>query len=317
MGKVNRKFPGLSQYRGPLCYELAGKTFRLVMDNGKAFSLDFPDEKRLRWCEEGNPPRTDEYRCLKGDDTTYLVHLRLPEEDGRFAYNWILDTAQRLVTLVILEWRYEKDLDHLVRSIPYFGAIDVPGLPLPELRHHFSARMVGGHIFWHYNPGHVLQHIYHSPRAIRASTGDGLTPVETQRNRMKYLLESPDPKDREEAERSIEAFRQRETFYPLFEEPCFHIWIKENLNLFCFVEEIMCRRSPNHDQGGGGLLLLQDIERLLEVGVSFSARDCGLVAAYGDSNETPDPFDTLPTPYAEDWKNLTSMPSIYWDIPEE
>ena len=52
MGKVNRKFPGLSQYRGPLCYELAGKTFRLVMDNGKVFSLDFPDEKRLRWCEE-------------------------------------------------------------------------------------------------------------------------------------------------------------------------------------------------------------------------------------------------------------------------
>ena len=51
MGKVNRKFPGLSQYRGPLCYELAGKTFRLVMDNGKVFSLDFPDEKRLRWCE--------------------------------------------------------------------------------------------------------------------------------------------------------------------------------------------------------------------------------------------------------------------------
>ena len=317
MGKVNRKFPGLSQYRGPLCYELAGKQFRLVMDDGKVFSLDFPDEKSLRWSENGHSSRIDDYRCLKGDDTTYLVHVRLPEEDGRFAYNWILDQEQRLVTLVILEWRYEKDLDHLVRSIPAFGVIDVPDLPLPELRHHFSTRMTGKHIFWHYNPGHVLQHIYYSPTAIRASTGDGLTPVETQRNRMKYLLESPDPKDREEAERSIEAFRQRETFYPLFEEPCFHIWIKENLNLFCFVEEIMCRRAPNHDQGGGGLLLLQDIERLLEVGVSFSARDCGLVAAYGDSNETPDPFDTLPTPYTEDWKSLTSMPSIYWDLPKE
>ena len=34
MGKVNRKFYGLSQYRGPLCYELAGKKFRLVMDDG-------------------------------------------------------------------------------------------------------------------------------------------------------------------------------------------------------------------------------------------------------------------------------------------
>ena len=42
-----------------------------------------------------------------------------------------------------------------------------------------------------------------------------------------------------------------------------------------------------------------------------------MVSAYGDSNEKGDPFDTLPTPYEEEWKILTSMPSIYWDIPEE
>ena len=317
MGKVNRKFPGLSQYKAPFCYELAGKSFRLVMDDGRVFALRFLDEKRLEWVEDDRPLRVDEYQCLKGDDTTYLVNIRLPEDEGKFAYNWVLDTEQRLVTLDIMEWYYEKDLDHLIRNTPSFGAIDVPGLPLPAIRHHLSTRMAGKHIFWHYNPGHVLQHIYHSPRAIRASTGDGLTPLETQRNRMKYLLESPNPEDRAEAEKSIEAFRQRETYYPLFEEPCFHVWIKENLNLFCFVEEIMCRRSPNHDQGGGGLLLLQDIERLLEVGVSFSANGANMVSAYGDSNENGDPFDTLPTPYAEEWKNLTSMPSIYWPIPEE
>ena len=317
MGKVNRKFPGLSQYKAPFCYELAGKSFRLVMDGGRVFALRFLDEKRLEWAEDDRPLRVDEYQCLKGDDTTYLVNIRLPEDEGKFAYNWVLDTEQRLVTLDIMEWYYEKDLDHLIRNTPSFGAIDVPGFPLPAIRHHLSTRMAGKHIFWHYNPGHVLQHIYHSPRAIRASTGDGLTPLETQRNRMKYLLESPNPEDRAEAEKSIEAFRQRETYYPLFEEPCFHVWIKENLNLFCFVEEIMCRRSPNHDQGGGGLLLLQDIERLLEVGVSFSANGSNMVSAYGDSNENDDPFDTLPTPYAEEWKNLTSMPSIYWPIPEE
>ncbi len=317
MGKVNRKFYGLSQYKGPFCYELAGKRFRLVMDNGADYALSFSDEKSLQWSEGGKPPRTDEYHCLKGDDTTYLVNVCLPEEDGRVSYNWILDTEQRLVTMDIMERRYDKDLERLVRNTPSFGAIDVPGLPLPAFRHHFSARMVGGHIFWHYNPGHVLQHIYHTLKAIRASTGDGLTPVETQRNRMKYLLESPNPEDRAEAEKSIEAFRQRETYYPIFEEPCFHVWIKENLNLFCFAEEIMCRRSPDHDQGGGGILLLQDIERLLEVGVCFNVRENYMVSAYGDSNEKGDPFDTLPTPYEEEWKILTSMPSIYWDIPEE
>ena len=46
MGKVNRKFFGLSQYKGPFCYELAGKQFRLVMDDGKSFALSFLDEKK-------------------------------------------------------------------------------------------------------------------------------------------------------------------------------------------------------------------------------------------------------------------------------
>ena len=41
MGKVNRKFYGLSQYKGPYCYELAGKGFRLVMDNGADYALSF------------------------------------------------------------------------------------------------------------------------------------------------------------------------------------------------------------------------------------------------------------------------------------
>ena len=317
MGKVNRKFYGLSQYKGPFCYELAGKEFRLVMDKGTVFTLSFLDTSSLEWSVSGAPPRKDSYQCLKGDDTTYLVTVRLPEDNGRISYNWVLDTEQRLVTADIMERRYDQELERLVRNTPSFGAIDVPGLPLPKIRHHFSTRMAGSHIFWHYNPGHVLQHIYHSPKAIRASTGDGLTPAETQRNRMKYLLESPNPEDRAEAERSIEAYRQRETYYPIFEEPCFHVWIKENLNLFCFAEEIMCRRSPNHDQGGGGILLLQDIERLLEVGVCFNLNENYMVSAYGDSNENGDPFDTVPTPYEEEWKGLTSMPSVYWDIPEE
>ena len=317
MGRVNRKFPGLSQFKIPFCYELAGKRFRLVMDNGNVFALSFLDEKSLQWSENDKPPRTDDYHCMKGDDTTYLVNVLLPEDQGRLAYNWILDTEQRLVTMDIMERHYEPGLDRLVRNTPYFGAMEVPGLPLPEIRHHLSTRMVGGHIFWHYNPGHVLQHIYHSPHAIRASTGDGLTPVETQRIRMKYLLESPNPEDRAEAERSIEEYRQREAYYPIFEEPCFHVWIKENLNLFCFVEEIMCRRSPNHDQGGGGILLLQDMERLLEVGICFNFQENYMVSAYGDSNENGDPFDTLPTPYEEEWKILTSVPSIHWEIPEE
>ena len=35
MGKVNPKFIGLSQYKAPFCYELAGKHFHIIMDDGR------------------------------------------------------------------------------------------------------------------------------------------------------------------------------------------------------------------------------------------------------------------------------------------
>ena len=317
MGKINRKFFGLSQYKGPFCYELAGKHFRLIMDDGRIFSLDFLDGKTLQWAEEGKPYQCNSYQCMKGDDTTYLVHVRLTGDNFRFTHNWVLDTAQRLVTLDLMEQQYEEGFERLMRNIPFFGAIDVPGLPLPEIRHHLSARMAGEHIIWHYNPGMSLQHIYHAPNVIRASSGDGKTPVETMQSRLSDLLSSPDPEVRADAEKVIENFRIRETYYPFYEEPCFHVWIKENLNLFCFAEEIMCRRSPDHQSGGGGILLLQDIERLVDVGLCFNVNEYYMVTAYGESNEIPDPLDTEPTPFAEEWKILTSMPSIHWEIPEE
>ncbi len=80
----------------------------------------------------------------------------------------------------------------------------------------------------------------------------------------------------------------------------------------------MCRRSPNHDQGGGGILLLQDIERLVDVGLCFNVDEYYMVTAFGVGNEDGDPeFDNYPSPYEEEWKILTSMPSIRWEIPEE
>ena len=318
MGKINRKFFGLSQYKAPFSYELAGKHFHILMDDGRDFSLRFLDGKTLQWAENGKPYVQDGYQCLKGDDTTFLVHTRPACGNGQFCMNWVLDLEQRLVTLDFLEQRYEEGFDRLVRNTPFFGAIDVPGFPLPTIRHHLSARMAGEHIFWHYNPGMSLQHIYHAPHVIRTSTGDGKTPEETMRGRLKDLLESPDPAVRADAEKVIESFRERAKYYPIYEEPCFHVWIKDNLNLFCFAEEIMCRRSPNHDQGGGGILLLQDIERLVDVGLCFNVDEYYMVTAFGVGNEDGDPeFDNYPSPYEEEWKILTSMPSIHWEIPEE
>lgn len=312
MGPINRKFIGLSQYRVPLCYELAGRHFHVVMDEGKEYSLHFLDGENIQIAEKGQSYVWESYECLKGDETTYFVHIMPAAGEGKINHTWILDTEQRLVTFVLMEEGFDPEYPILIRVTPFFGAIKVPGRELPSIRHHLSRRMVGGHIFWHYNPGFAIQHIYHDAITCRASTGVDDS-QEAMRERLKDRLSSEDPAVRAEAEASLRRYSERKAFYPFYEEECFHVWIKDNLNLFCFVEENMTRRAPNHDYGGGGILLLQNIERLVDYGLSFSAGEYYLCTAYGEENEAGDPLDTAESPY--DWSKFHAMPSIYWKIP--
>ena len=312
MGNINRKFIGLSQYRAPLCHELTGKHFHIVMDEGKEYSLYFLDGENVQIAEKGQSYIWESYEALKADDTTYFVHIMPTAGKGLINHTWVLDTAQRLVTFVLMEEGFDPEYPILIRVTPFFGAIKVPGHELPSIRHHLSRRMVGRHIFWHYNPGFAIQHIYHDAITCRASTGRADS-REAMRGRLKDMLSSDDPAVRAEGEAALRRYSEREKFYPFYEEECFHIWIKDSLNLFCFVEENMTRRAPNHDYGGGGILLLQNIERVVDYGLSFSAGEYYLCTAYGDENEEGDPLDTVESPY--DWSKFHAMPSIYWEIP--
>ena len=312
MGKINRKFIGLSQYRAPLCHELAGKHFHIVMDEGKEYSLYFLDGENLQIAEKGQTYIWESYECLKADDTTYFVHIMPTAGKGLINHTWVLDTAQRLVTFVLMEEAFDPKYPRLIRVIPYFGAIKVPGEPLPTIRHHLSARMAGRHIKWHYTPGMNLQHIYYSPIAVRASSGPEQTYEEAMRSRLEKQFASDDPEVVRQAEETFARMMKRQEWYPFYEEPCFHIWISEGMNLFCFIEENMIRRSPSKSDGGGGILLLQDTERVVDYGLSFCAGEYYLCTAYGDENEDGDPLDNAESPY--DWSKLRAMPSIHWEI---
>jgi len=312
---ANREFTGLSQYRVAPSFELSGRHFRLVMDDGAEYSLNFLDGENVQTACKDGPYVWSQYECLKGDATTYLVHIIPAKGDETVNRTFILDTAQSLVTLVLMEEGFDSEHPRLIRTTPFFGAIKVPGQPLPEMRHHLSKRMVGKHIVWHYNDGMSLQHIYHSPTCVRASPGPGITQEEMLQTRFGKDLASDDPQVRAKAEEGIRAFEERNKWYPFYEEECFHVWIKENLNLFCFVEEIMTLRSPGFASGGGGILLLQEIDRCVDVGLSFSAGEYYLCSAFGEENDIEDPLDTAESPF--DWSGLKAMPSIYWEIPEE
>ena len=315
MGKVNPKFIGLSQYEAAFCQELGGQHFHLVMDDGSELSLNFLDGENVQIAEKGQPYVWESYECMKGDDCTYFVHAQPVSGKGLINKSWILDLEQRLVTYVLMEEGYDPEYPRLIRAIPYFGAIKVPGEPLPTIRHHLSARMAGRHIKWHYTPGMNLQHIYYSPIAVRASSGPEQTYEEAMRSRLEKQFASDEPEVVRQAEETFARMMKRQEWYPFYEEPCFHIWISEGMNLFCFIEENMIRRSPSKSDGGGGILLLQDIDRCVDVGLSFNADEFYMVSAFGVENDIEDPLDTAESPY--DWSVLTCMPSIRWEIPEE
>jgi len=309
----------LDQYRVALSYELAGRTFSLAMDKRADMLLNFLDGENVAIAEPGGAFRWERYRAMKADATTYFVHVQPALERDLVNWVFILDTAQRLVTFVTVQEGYDPEHPRLMQVIPWFGAIRVPGLPLPEIRHHLSRRMAGEHIRWHYKPDFTFQHVYHNEHCVRGSAFPGDFEA-SLRERFKDELASSDPEVVAEAERKMAYQREFRRLYPFYEEPAFHVWISDRLNLFSFIEENMCRHSPGFNEGGGGMIVLQDIERLIDMGLCFNPAnyrysDTYLLTAYGEKNPDGDPIDSVPSPY--DWTQLTGMPSLAWDIPED
>ena len=314
MSEKKPQFIGLSQYKVPYNFELAGRHFHFVMDDGHEYSMKFLDGEVVEYAEKGKPYIWDTYLALKGDETTFLVMIEPDSGKGKIHYNLVIDTEQRLITFVLMEEGYREDYPRLIRVTPFFGAIKVPGRPLPTKRHHLSKRMTGRHIVWHYNEGFAIEHIYHSPINIRAGIEDAGN-FEGMRRAMEERLNSPDPEVRAKAEEEKAAYEERRNYYPIYEEESFHIYINEKLNLMCFLEENMNRLDPKRHAGGGGILLLQDIERVIDMGVCFSGGEYYMCTAYGVENEVQKELDTMESPY--DWSQFEAMPSIYWEIPEE
>lgn len=310
----------LDQYCVALNYELAGRCFHLVMDKTDDVILNFLDGENVQIAEKGGDFIWENYRALKAEAGLFLVHIQPAKAHDLINIVYILDIAQRLVTKVTVEEGFDKEHPRLMQVIPYFGAIKVPGMDLPKIRHHLSRRMAGEHIFWTYKPDFRIQHIYCTPTTIRAGFGK-MPDFETMlQKRFKEQLSSADPATRQKAVSQMEQQRERHRRYPFYEEPTFHIYINDHMNLFSFIEENMCRMSDNFNEGGGGMIVLQDIERLIDMGLCFNPQnyrysDTYLLTAYGIRNEEPDSMDDLESPY--DWSAITGMPSIHWEIPEE
>ena len=265
--KQKPSFEGLSRYRQPFNYELAGKEFHLIMDLDTDYVVRFISGHILEWGAYKQIPQRCYYECAKADETTYFVNFELSGVKPRTGLTVILDLEQRLVTLNKCYTDFSEKYPTLVDSDFDFGAIAIDGFPLPRIRHGYTADLVGKRIRWTYGPEFTIIHVYYSPYYVR-----GTFPPEA-------LARLP-PMTPEEAAAWAEN---------PYDEKATYIKIKRNIYALSIIEQHMSKRGAP----GNSLFFLMDLERVHDVGRSFGHRgnvgagnkfegENYMFAAYGD-----------------------------------
>jgi len=251
-------FEGLSQYRQPPTYELAGRYFELVMDTLPACQVDFLSGTRLLW-EDGKETHSVSYACAKIDNSTYFVNFEYREGVVRINPTLILDLEQRLVTMVVTKVGYSIKYPTMTGADYYFGAIHEEGMPLPSIRHDYTEDFVGKRIQWHYSPEFQIIHVYYSSEAIRITFPPAV---------LKRMRETP-----------VEKLVSDAYDYVVngYDEPTKYIKIKEKIYLINTCEQHKGMRALS----GNSMLFLMDIERVHDVGRSFG---------YAGDHKTPENY---------------------------
>jgi putative NADH-flavin reductase len=280
--KTKPVFEGLSRYREPFNYELAGKKFHLVMDLAGDYYLNFTSGHYLEWSAFDEEPKRYYYECNKIDESTFFVNFELTGIHPRTNPAIILDLEQRLVTVATSRTEFSKKYPTLVETDFDFGALDMDGFPLPRIRHGYTTDLVGKRIKWHYSPEFCMIHVYYSPLYVR-----GIIPPE-------YL-----PKMVTVSPEDAAAWADNP-----YDEKARYIKIKGNIYLMNFIEQNMSKRG----KPGNSLLFLMDAERVHDVGRSFGhAGNVGagskydpenyLFAAYGDFVYSDGTAEAAKNPY--------------------
>jgi hypothetical protein len=158
------KFKGgaIDQYTPPLCFELAGERLELAMDDGYDFVLDFISKDKLQWNWVEEAPKTEEYKCLKADDTTYLVSYELADVKPRVNHTFVIDKENMLVTRVIASIGKNPRWPYLMKTEFEFGAIRVDGAEVkPYPRHGYTSDLIGNIVQWTYGSELSTVHVYY------------------------------------------------------------------------------------------------------------------------------------------------------------
>ena len=274
-----KTYEGMSQYRPPLCFELAGKRFELVMDDGYEYLLSFKDRKTLEYGVLGGSTASYEYDCLKADDDTYLVNFEYTGSSPRAGIAFILDMEQSLVTENYCTVGENPRYPQMPKPKIIFGAIRKEDGTVPHIRHGYTEDLVGRSIKWSYGTFAVV-HVYSSERYYRLTIPDEAF----------ERLKKENPERYEELRK-----RNGETLY---EEPGDYIKIKDGIYAFNANEEMACREG----RFGSNLFFLMNLDRMHDVGRAFGHNDDGVpenytYGAFGEYYDTTELHQRKSTEY--------------------
>ena len=133
----------------PLADVFAGKSLRIVTDGGPALAYRFSSNNRLTVAENDGRAVNAGYGALTLDHVAVFSHLVPGTQRG---YHVVLDQATNLVTVFEVWFSGYLDNREVQREI-YFGYVEEPGKPAPEMRHGRTNRIEGKGFYWKQDTG--------------------------------------------------------------------------------------------------------------------------------------------------------------------
>jgi hypothetical protein len=149
-----------------MCYEPAGKTWSLCFDGCGETLLEVSDEAYLT-ISQGDAPKKAPYRCLKADNTVYLLQIG----SAAFSMLFALDTETNMAASLHLTEEGAQSM----RARFDFGEIKRETGGAIAAKPMFSDDLAGNTLNWDFGGGHRLTHCYERGGISRMSLDGGQT----------------------------------------------------------------------------------------------------------------------------------------------
>ncbi len=171
--QIDRKLAAAAA--GPKCASelsdvLAGKSLKIVTDNGPVLNYSFKSKNKLTLAEGSGAAVESAYGALTLKQMVFFSHMIPRTQRG---FNVFVDLNTNLVT-VFEVWlssgkkevtmsKKEITIDNReVQREIYFGYVEVPGKEAPKRRHHTTNRLEGTGMYWKQDTGIETLDLYPS-----------------------------------------------------------------------------------------------------------------------------------------------------------